>query len=189
MKNSGNIIVPFLGFILAVSPVASAWPWDEVRKAKAAQEEKAEHPREESVEKKQAIPMDPPGQARGTLVAAGGGGGGGEEEETVAATEEEALEEAVKQKAQIQKAQSEIDAIIEMNQTVRSLHKDRIAEIQRIHEQALIHQKLLKDLQAAAKANSDIQNLLRREKVRLIQKETEKNRQLMETLKTTKYTQ
>lgn len=90
------------------------------------------------------------------------------------------------QDPEIVKIKSQIQDIIKINESLKSNYSEQAAEIQKISEQARIHQRILKDLetakaqQKAARAGSE--NFMNDEKIRLIQKETEKNQKFLDTL-------
>lgn len=82
----------------------------------------------------------------------------------------------------------ELDDILRVHQSLQVQYRDQVREIQRITDQARAHQKLLKDLEtvrrvqqqaASAKALDD---LVRLEKIRLIQKQTHQNRTRLEEI-------
>ena len=93
----------------------------------------------------------------------------------------------LRQDPDIAKIQKQIQEIIKINDSLKSNYAGQAEEIQKISEQARIHQKILKDLEAArnrqvgAKANP--QKFMDLEKVKLIEKETNKNNQFLNNLK------
>ncbi len=87
----------------------------------------------------------------------------------------------------ILKIQQQIKEIIKLNDTLKLRYADRAAEIQRISEQARIHQHILEQLQKIPKSRPtvsavDTDEILRQEKIRLIRDETKKNHQLIQNL-------
>lgn len=84
--------------------------------------------------------------------------------------------------------QQQINEIIRLNETLKARNQSQMMEIQRITDQAHIHQKLLEDLQSepegkAELKTSDSESILNQEKLRVISDETEKNRRYIEDLK------
>lgn len=82
--------------------------------------------------------------------------------------------------------QRELQKILEIHRTLQIQHQDQIREIQRITEQARAHQKLLKTLEASRVARTtapvDLDDFVRLEKIRLIEKEAQKNRASIEEM-------
>jgi hypothetical protein len=83
--------------------------------------------------------------------------------------------------------QNQIKEIIRINESLKANEQRHLAEIQRIMDQARVHQRILEELRAAkgtkGKAKpSEAEELLRQEKLRLIQEETEKNKKFIEGL-------
>lgn len=90
------------------------------------------------------------------------------------------------QEPEIIKIQKQIHDIIKLNDTLKAQYSDQAAEIQKISEQAKIHQRILQDLE---KTKSEIKttssdSLIVQEKVRQIRKETDANRKFLNTLQT-----
>ena len=85
----------------------------------------------------------------------------------------------------MEQIQKDLRRIQEIHQTLQREHYEQIREIQKITEQAKAHQKLLKDLevqrQAAKPLNTfSVEEILRFEKIRLIQEEARQNRAVLE---------
>src|SRR5205085_2157544 len=82
--------------------------------------------------------------------------------------------------------QSQIQSIIELNKRTRPAYSSQAAQIQKISEQALIHQKILETLQSRktvpASNPADIDEVIRLEKIRLIQEQTLRNREAVQSL-------
>lgn len=94
----------------------------------------------------------------------------------------------VSRDVEITRIKTQIQDIIKINEGLKANYADQAAEIQKISEQARIHQRILKDLETAKVQQKAVQttpqNFLDNEKIKLIQKETEKNQKYLETLKT-----
>jgi hypothetical protein len=84
-------------------------------------------------------------------------------------------------KPDVAQLQSQIETILQMNETVKPVYQGNAVEMQKISEQALIHQRILKSLDtqrtASVPQSSDIDEVIRLEKIRLIQEQTLHNRQ------------
>jgi len=81
----------------------------------------------------------------------------------------------------------QLQEILKVHETLRSQFQDQVREIQRITDQARAHQKLLKDLEVARKIRPpqgklDVEEAVRKEKIRLIQEQTLQNRTYLENL-------
>lgn len=82
----------------------------------------------------------------------------------------------------------ELADIIRVHQSLQLQYRDQVREIQRITDQARAHQKLLKDLetirhaQEAARTAKTLDDLVRLEKIRLIQEQTRQNRGRLEEI-------
>lgn len=81
----------------------------------------------------------------------------------------------------------QIQNILRINEALKADKPQQAAEIQRISEQAHIHQQILQNLnsvktQPPAVTPTDVDEILRQEKIRLIREQTQQNRQLLETL-------
>ena len=82
----------------------------------------------------------------------------------------------------------QLNDIIQLHKTLQLHPRDKIRAIQRITDQARAHRKLLAELEAvrAAKRPADSRSLedaIRVEKIRQIQLQTEKNRELLEKVR------
>ena len=85
------------------------------------------------------------------------------------------------QDATIQRIQGQINEIIRMNETIKGQQQRDIQEIQRIMDQSRIHQRLLQELKAGEEGKreikpSDVEVLISKEKLGIIEKETKKNK-------------
>lgn len=93
---------------------------------------------------------------------------------------------ALSQDPEIIRIRKQIQDIMKINEDLKASYAGQAAEIQRVSEQAKIHQRILQDLEVAKKqqqaARPTSEAFLNQEKIRLIQKETEKNRKFLETL-------
>jgi hypothetical protein len=84
--------------------------------------------------------------------------------------------------------QRELKDILEVHRTLQARHYDDIREIQRITEQARAHQKLLGELAAVrkmreAKPGLDMEEILRLQKIRIIQDQAYQNRTSLEQIR------
>jgi hypothetical protein len=85
---------------------------------------------------------------------------------------------------QVTQIRQEVQRILELNAKVKSLQGDQTAQLQRIQEQARIHQRVLDQLEASQslqdsrKAPSK-EALLAQEKLRIIHEETIRNRDIL----------
>ena len=89
----------------------------------------------------------------------------------------------------IVRIQQQINEIMRLNEMLKGRNQSQMAEIQRISDQARIHQKILKNLQVEAETEgkeevkaSDAAAILYQEKLRLIRDETETNRKKIQEL-------
>lgn len=87
----------------------------------------------------------------------------------------------------IVKIQKEIREITEMNDQLKAKYKEQASEIQKISDQAKIHQRILQELQeqnaqTQALGKNDARHLLEQEKIRAIQKETEEKKRYLQNL-------
>lgn len=88
---------------------------------------------------------------------------------------------------EILKIQNQIQEIIKINEDLKNNYADQAAQIQKISEQAKIHEKILKDLEETKKfSRPATENYLDLEKVKLIQKETEENRKFLTSIQNQK---
>ncbi len=82
--------------------------------------------------------------------------------------------------------QSQLDSMMRVNDSLKNNYGQQAAEVQRISDQAKIHQRILTQLSTAPAqpvySKNDSQELLRQEKIRLIREQTERNRQVLESL-------
>ncbi|MFA7255917.1 MAG: hypothetical protein WC133_07505, partial [Candidatus Omnitrophota bacterium] len=82
----------------------------------------------------------------------------------------------------------EIQKILELNKKIKNVQSGRSVQLQRVQEQARIHQKILDELEASQKQTngqkaSSKNALLSQEKLRIIHEETQRNTQMMNDLK------
>ncbi|MBI3314289.1 MAG: hypothetical protein HYZ83_08650 [Candidatus Omnitrophica bacterium] len=87
----------------------------------------------------------------------------------------------------VTKLQKEIQDIIKLNEELKNRYKSQALEIQRISEQAKIHQKILEEMNEASRKTpvlkpQDTEELLKQEKLRMIRQETEANQNFIEGL-------
>ena len=87
----------------------------------------------------------------------------------------------------IKKIQKQINDIIKLNENLKVRYQSQASEIQRITDQAKIHRQILENMSNLKGRKilvkpMDRDEVLRQEKVRLIQKTTEENRKYVETL-------
>lgn len=92
------------------------------------------------------------------------------------------------QDPEIMKIQAQIREIVKINESLKNNFAGQAAEIQKINDQSRIHQKILSELDTGKKntANANPENFLNREKVRLIEEQTEKNQKFIADLKNQK---
>lgn len=81
----------------------------------------------------------------------------------------------------------QIQSIIKMNESLKATHAARISQLHSIQEQAKFHQQILKDLETVKPAApvinpSDVDEVLRQEKIRLIREQTIRNTELVKAL-------
>lgn len=80
----------------------------------------------------------------------------------------------------------DLQEVIRIHQLLQAQHKDQLQEIQRITEQARIHQKLLKEMQTAreraAVKPARVDEILELQKIRLIQQQARENRAYLEKI-------
>jgi hypothetical protein len=87
----------------------------------------------------------------------------------------------------IAEIQQELQNIAQIHRSLQYQHYNQIQEIQRITEQARAHQQLLKNLSTSRTSATttygiDLEEVLRREKIRLIQEQAHQNRAVLEGL-------
>jgi hypothetical protein len=91
-------------------------------------------------------------------------------------------------RASVPQVRQEIQKILDLNKKIKNLQSGRALQLQRVQEQARIHQKILNDLEASQK-QADGQKvsaknaLLAQEKLRIIHEETQRNVQAIEDMK------
>ena len=81
----------------------------------------------------------------------------------------------------------EIQKILDLDKKIKSLQTNRSAQLQRIQEQARIHQKILGELEASKKKTAvqkplDKDVLLAQEKIRIIHEETQRNTKMVDDI-------
>ncbi len=80
--------------------------------------------------------------------------------------------------------QSELREILALNQKINAVQTSKTSQILRIQEQALIHQRILNEIEKASQAANPAQParevLLAQEKLRIIREETLRNKKLLE---------
>lgn len=84
----------------------------------------------------------------------------------------------------------EIEKILELNKKIQNVQTGRSAQLQRVQEQARIHQKILNDLEVSQKQTAGQKvpgknALLAQEKLRIIHEETARNSQVIDELQKT----
>lgn len=87
----------------------------------------------------------------------------------------------------VAEVQQELQNIVQIHKSLQYQHYNQIQEIQRITEQARAHQQLLKSLSAShtpatTPQGISVEEVLRREKIRLIQEQARQNRAVLEGL-------
>ena len=89
-------------------------------------------------------------------------------------------------KPSVVEIQKELQQIVQIHRSLQAQHQAEIAEIQRITEQAKAHQKLLMKLSTAPPSPTaqtrDIDEVIRLQKIRLIQEQARKNRAALEEI-------
>lgn len=83
----------------------------------------------------------------------------------------------------------EIEKILELNKKIKSVQGGRSGQLQRVQEQARIHQKILNDLETSQRSAIEQKNptkaaVLAQEKLRIIHEETRRNAQMVSELET-----
>jgi len=83
--------------------------------------------------------------------------------------------------------QKQLQDIIKVHQDLEKQRNQDLAEIQKILEQSRMHQQLLSDLNrdqtAAGKAKSEMDEIIRRQKIQIIEEQALKNKSELEKLK------
>ncbi len=82
--------------------------------------------------------------------------------------------------------QKQISDIIKLNESIKASQRGQVTEIQKIIDQARIHQRILTELKEGEEKGevkpADAEALLRQEKVRLIQEQTEQNKEFIDEI-------
>ncbi len=91
-------------------------------------------------------------------------------------------------RASVPQVRQEIQKILDLNKKIKNLQSGRAIQLQRVQEQARIHQKILNELEASQKQadgqKASAKNaLLAQEKLRIIHEETQRNAQAIDDLK------
>ncbi len=91
-------------------------------------------------------------------------------------------------RASVPQIRQEIQKIFELNKKIKNVQSGRSVQLQRVQEQARIHQKILNELEASQKQTkgqkaSAKNALLAQEKLRIIHEETQRNAQMINGLK------
>lgn len=91
-------------------------------------------------------------------------------------------------RASVSQVRQEIQRIFDLNKMIQSVQSGRSLQLQRVQEQARIHQKILNELEVSQKQTesqkiSSKNALLAQEKLRIIHEETRRNVQVMDDLK------
>jgi hypothetical protein len=91
-------------------------------------------------------------------------------------------------RASVSQVRQEIQKILDLNKKIKNLQSGRAMQLQRVQEQARIHQKILNELEASQKQavgqKASAKNaLLAQEKLRIIHEETQRNAKEMDDLK------
>lgn len=91
-------------------------------------------------------------------------------------------------RASVSQVRQEIQKILDLNKKIKNLQSGRAMQLQRVQEQARIHQKILNELEVSQKQTagpkaSAKNALLAQEKLRIIHEETQRNAQAMDDLK------
>ncbi len=86
---------------------------------------------------------------------------------------------------EVQRVNQQITDIIKLNNDLRMTQAQQAEQIRQAGEQARIHQQILRDIENARNSQniiraSQIEEVLRQEKIRLIREQTERNRQILE---------
>ncbi len=88
---------------------------------------------------------------------------------------------------EVVKIQKQINEIIDANEKFKTLQQSQTDQIRQITEQAQMHRKMLQELEDKNKSSrelktSDVDEILRQEKMRIIENETEKNKNLLDQI-------
>ena len=90
---------------------------------------------------------------------------------------------------EISRVQNQIQKVIQLNETLKTRYHNQAGEIDRISEQARIHQRILNNLTVPPRpslAPIDAQEILRQEKIRVISSETQRNQEFLQNLERTR---
>ncbi len=87
----------------------------------------------------------------------------------------------------VPRIRQEIQKILELNKQIRNVQNGSSAQLQRVQEQARIHQRILNELENSQKSavgqkTHERNALLSQEKIRIIHEETQRNTQIIEDL-------
>ncbi len=90
-------------------------------------------------------------------------------------------------RASVPQIRQEIQKILDLNKKIQSVQAGRSSQLQRVQEQARIHQKILNELetsqkQAAIQKAPTKSALLAQEKLRIIHEETQRNAQMIDEI-------
>jgi len=93
-------------------------------------------------------------------------------------------------RASVPQIRQEIQKILDLNKKIKNVQSGRSSQLQRVQEQARIHQKILNELEASQKQTgtqraSTKNALLAQEKLRIIHEETQRNAKAIDDLKET----
>jgi len=87
----------------------------------------------------------------------------------------------------IQRVQRQIEQVIRANEKFKSLHQEQLNEIRRINDQSSFHRRILEEINRHRESSanykpSDVEEILKQEKLRLIEESTEKNSSFVNNL-------
>lgn len=189
MRNKQLVIV---AMIISMLSLAFQWPWDVQQQAQAKKKssQTSSSPKDEVKEAIQSTKsttgtpvkistQNQKGKAGGPSLLKGAG-------ETDFAKDEASV--SSKNAAEIGELQKRIENIIKVNESLKAASGPQAKDIAEISDQARAHQKILTQLNAPnnvvpAYRASDAGEVLRQEKLRLIQDQTQKNQNAIETIK------
>ncbi|HNX68572.1 MAG TPA: hypothetical protein PLL75_05070 [Candidatus Omnitrophota bacterium] len=91
-------------------------------------------------------------------------------------------------RVQVPQIRQEIQKVLELNKKIQSVQSGRVGQVQRIQEQARIHQRILDAIEASQKKGSpntapQKSDLLSQEKLRIIHEETQRNEKMIQEIK------
>ncbi len=162
-----KFLVPLTVAILAL---AFSWPWDNPN------QEKNPKPKEPAKASASSAPQSklPQKAASKTPVKNG-------------LVEKKGVASAALSAADVKKIQDQIQNMIKVNEALKVRYANQAAKIQRISEQARIHERILKQLAAvdsrkSARGAMDAQEILKQEKIRLITEQTKRNQEILDNL-------